>query len=147
MEVWGSVVTPGWGSPLSSGAGSLQLIRMQGTRRQAAAAAYRQNPAEKGQRDGGGRLRKNQQKAKLPLLLLSPLPPLWSSKSLILNLRLASPRRRPCSHPILTTPTQTPPHAQLMQLPLALFLSSQSMNGQTGTKPDSSPLRKSNHWV
>ncbi len=51
---WGSVVTPASGSPLSSGAGGPWLIEMQGTGWQAAAAAYRQNPAEKGRRDGGG---------------------------------------------------------------------------------------------
>jgi len=47
-------MTPASGSPLSSGAGSLWLIKMQGTGWLAAAAAYRQNPAEKGRRDGGG---------------------------------------------------------------------------------------------
>lgn len=51
---WGSVVTSASVSPLSSGAGSPWLIKMQGTGWQAAAAAYRQNLAEKGQRDGGG---------------------------------------------------------------------------------------------
>ncbi|KAK5916608.1 hypothetical protein CgunFtcFv8_011575 [Champsocephalus gunnari] len=51
---WGSVVTPASGSPLSSGAGGPWLIEMQGTGWQAAAAAYRHNPAEKGRRDGGG---------------------------------------------------------------------------------------------
>lgn len=51
---WGSVVTSASASPLSSGAGSPWLIKMQGTGWQAAAAAYRQDPAEKGQRDGGG---------------------------------------------------------------------------------------------
>lgn len=51
---WDSVVTPASGSPLSSGAGGPWLIEMQGTGWQAAAAAYRQNPAEKGRRDGGG---------------------------------------------------------------------------------------------
>lgn len=51
---WGSVMTPASGSPLSSGAGGPWLIEMQGTGWQAAAAAYRQNPAEKGRRDGGG---------------------------------------------------------------------------------------------
>lgn len=50
----GSVVTPASGSPLSSGAGGPWLIEMQGTGWQAAAAAYRQNTAEKGRRDGGG---------------------------------------------------------------------------------------------
>lgn len=44
----------------------------------------------------------------------SPSPSLWSSNSLILNLRLTPLP----SHPILTTQT----HAQFMQLPLAPFL-------------------------
>lgn len=51
---WASLVTSASVSPLSSGASALWLIEMQGTGWQAAAAAYRQNPAEKGQRDGGG---------------------------------------------------------------------------------------------
>lgn len=50
----GSVLTLASGSPHSFRAGSPCLIEMQGTGWQAAAAAYRQNPAEKGRRDGGG---------------------------------------------------------------------------------------------
>lgn len=50
----------------------------------------------------------------------SPSPSLWSSNSLILNLRLTLPP--PPSHPILTTQT----HARFMQLALAPFLSTLS---------------------
>lgn len=73
---------------------------------------------------------------------LPPPPTLWSSNSLILNLRLPPP---PPPHPILTTQTRT--HAQFMQLHWLPSSHPQAMNGQTGTKPNSSPLRKSNHWV
>lgn len=53
----------------------------------------------------------------------SPSPSLWSSNSLILNLRLTPlPQHTLPSHPILTTQT----HAQFMQLALAPFLSTLS---------------------
>lgn len=45
---WDSVETSASRSPLSSGVGSLGLIKMQGTGWQAAAAAYTQNPGRKG---------------------------------------------------------------------------------------------------
>lgn len=51
---WDLVETSTLRSPLSSGVGSLGLIKMQGTGWQAAAAAYTHNPGRKGRRDGGG---------------------------------------------------------------------------------------------
>lgn len=49
-----SPVTSASRSPPLLWSGGLWLIEMQGTGWQAAAAAYRQSPAEKGRRDGGG---------------------------------------------------------------------------------------------
>lgn len=93
-------------------------------------------PGRKGPKGWRGRLRKNQQKAQP-----AHPPPLslWSSNSLILNLRLPPPPQPtpPPSHPILTTQTHT--HAQFMQLPLAPFLSSQSHEWPDGDKTQQQP--------
>lgn len=113
-------------SPLSSGTGGLWLIEMQGTGWQAAAAAYRQSPAEKGRRDGGGGWGKtNKRRYPLP-----PPPSLWSSNSLILNLR---------PPPFSSDSHHSHTHAQFIQLPLAPFLSSPSHEWPDGDKTQQQP--------
>lgn len=101
-------------------------------------------PGRKGPKGWRGRLRKNQQKAQP-----AHPPPLslWSSNSLILNLRLPPP---PQPTPPLLIRFSPLKHTHMHSSCSYHWLPSshpKAMNGQTGTKPNSSPLRKSNHWV
>lgn len=97
-------------SPLEWAAWGSLRCRAQGGRLQL--QPTRRTPAEKGEGMAGA-VEEKPTKGASP----SPSPSLWSSNSLILNLRLTPPPNSP-SHPILTTQT----HAQFMQLPLAPFL-------------------------
>lgn len=122
-------------SPLEWAAWGSLRCRAQGGRLQL--QPTRRTPAEKGEGMAGA-VEEKPTKDASP----SPSPSLWSSNSLILNLRLTSPptplliRFSPLRHMHSSCSCHWLPSS-----------SHRAMNGQIGTKPSSSALRKSHRWV
>lgn len=124
-------MTPTSGSPLSSGAHSSLRCRAQGGGPQLQPTGRTRQKRAEGMA-GAAEEKPTKGKAHPP-----PPPSLWSSNSLILNLRL-TPSFHP-SHPIPTTQTHMHSSWSYHWLPSS---HPQAMNGQTGDKTQQQPTQE-----